>query len=207
MWSDECSVERGRGKIDEWVFRTANQLWQRGMVQTYDCKRNMKVMVWGCFWDDGRTGLYIMDRDFESAKHGYSAESYFEVLDAEVAPANAALPKGYQFMQNNAAIHTAKKVKEWFRVYGVDNITDWPPYSPDLNPIEHIWWELKKIVSEMFPNIAKDRSESGYARQQLESALQAAWDTIDKESFDILYQSMPHTIEACIAADGWHTKY
>jgi transposase len=24
MWSDECSVERGRGKRDEWVFRTAN---------------------------------------------------------------------------------------------------------------------------------------------------------------------------------------
>ena len=23
MWSDECSVERGRGKRDEWVFRTA----------------------------------------------------------------------------------------------------------------------------------------------------------------------------------------
>jgi Transposase len=32
MWSDECSVERGRGKRDEWVFRTANQAWDRGIV-------------------------------------------------------------------------------------------------------------------------------------------------------------------------------
>jgi hypothetical protein len=54
------------------------------MVQTYDCKKNMKVMVWGCFWDLGRTSLYIMDRDFESPKHGYSAYSYLEVLEAEV---------------------------------------------------------------------------------------------------------------------------
>lgn len=30
-------------------------------------------MVWGCFWGDGRCDLYVMDRDFESKKHGYSA--------------------------------------------------------------------------------------------------------------------------------------
>jgi len=29
---------------------------------------------------------YIMDRDFESKKHGYSARSYLEVLEAQVAP-------------------------------------------------------------------------------------------------------------------------
>jgi hypothetical protein len=48
MWSDECSVERGRGKRAEWVFRTSNQAWERKMIQEYDCKKNMKVMVWGC---------------------------------------------------------------------------------------------------------------------------------------------------------------
>jgi hypothetical protein len=45
MWSDECSVERGKGKGDEWVFRTANQKWDKNMIQTYDCKKNIKVMV------------------------------------------------------------------------------------------------------------------------------------------------------------------
>jgi len=207
MWSDECLVERGRGKRDEWVFWTANQRWDRNMVQTYNCKKNMKVMVWGCFWDEGRTSLYIMDRDFESKKHGYSANSYLEVLEAEVKPWYEKLDPGYVFMQDNASIYTAGKVKKWFADHGVINITDWPPYSPDLNPIEHIWWELKKRVFEMFPEIAKDRSESEHSRQLLESALQAAWDTIDKASFDCLYKSMPDRIEACIKAGGWHTKY
>ena len=59
----------------------------------------------------------------------------------------------------------------------------------------------------MFPEITKNKSESEHARQQLESVLQAAWDTIDKESFDVLYQSMPRRITAYIKADGWHTKY
>jgi hypothetical protein len=71
-----------------------------------------------------------------------------------------------------------------------------------LNPIEHIWWILKQRVFEIFPEIAADRSESVDSRQRLESALQAAWDTIDKESFDCLYQSMPDKIKACIKAKG-----
>jgi hypothetical protein len=66
---------------------------------------------------------------------------------------------------------------------------------------------LKKRVYEMFPEIAADKSEPEHARQKLESALQAAWDTLDKKSFDVWYQSMPSRIEACIAADGRHTKY
>jgi len=72
----------------------------------------MKIMVWGCFWDNERTNLYIMDRDFESKKHSYSANSYLEVLDAEVAPSFANLDPGYIFIQNNASIHTANKVKK-----------------------------------------------------------------------------------------------
>ena len=61
MWSDECSVERGRGKRDEWCFRTSTQKWQPQIVQTYGTSKNMKVMVWGAFWDNGRSNLYIMD--------------------------------------------------------------------------------------------------------------------------------------------------
>jgi len=38
----------------------------------------------------------------------------------------------------------------------------------------------------MFPNIMADKSESEEARARLESALQAAWDTIDQEFFDKL---------------------
>jgi hypothetical protein len=55
----------------------------------------MKVMVWGCFWDLGRTSLYIMDRDFESTKYKYSAESYLEVLETKIALLFEQLDAGY----------------------------------------------------------------------------------------------------------------
>ena len=133
----------------------------------------MKTMVWGAFWDYGRSNLYIMDRDFESKKHGYSAESYLEVLEAEVGPIFEDLEPGYEFIQDNASIHITHKVKAWFREHGIPFILNWPPYSPDLNPIEHIWWALKTRMCEMFPEVSADISESEHSRQRLESCLQA----------------------------------
>jgi hypothetical protein len=177
------------------------------MVQTYNTKKNMKVMVWGAFWDVGRSGYYIMDRDFESKKYGYLANSYLEALNAEVEPIFATLDKGYAFMQDNASIYITGNMKAWFAVRGITIITNWPPYFPDLNPIEHIWYHLKVRLYNMFPEVAADKSESEHIRQRLESCIQAAWDTLDKELFNTLGQSIKARIEACIAADGWHTKY
>ena len=58
-----------------------------------------------------------MDHDFKLKKNGYSANSYIEVLDAM-------LTMNYNddlyFMQDNAPIHTANKVKKWFEDNRID---------------------------------------------------------------------------------------
>jgi hypothetical protein len=82
------------------------------MVQTYDCKKNIKVIVWGYSWDLRRTSFYIINKDFESLKYMYSANSYLEVLEAEIWLVYQAIDLGYVFMQDNALIHTVKKITE-----------------------------------------------------------------------------------------------
>jgi transposase len=78
------------------------------------------------------------------------------------------------FMQDNAPIHTTGKIDTWFDNHSISR-TDWPPYSPDLNPIEHIWAKLKLWVIKNYPNLFEDgKSEEAY--QALYNALNEGWD-------------------------------
>ena len=42
-------------------------------------------------------------------------------------------------MQDNAFIYQVYKVRDWFINNNIIQLEYWPPYSLDLNPIEHIW--------------------------------------------------------------------
>ena len=126
-------------------------------------------MVWAAFWGFGnRTPLYIMDRDFESKKNRFSANSYIEVLDANVQY----IDDDIYFIQDNAFIHTTQKVKDWFTEQRVQ-YTDQLPYSPDLNPIENVWYVMKCLVLKMFPNVIYGGGKSEEDIQKVEECLKA----------------------------------
>ncbi len=160
-------------------------------------------MVWACFWGGGQSDLFILNRDFESKKMGYSAKSYLEVIEDQ-------LPRcwspGLTFMQDNAPIYKAKAVLKWFVDSSIP-LMDWPPYSPDLNPIEHAWYHLKRKVLEIHPELLRARGKKEEDIKQLENALVEAWSQLPESLFDALIDSMPRRVVACIAAKGWHTKY
>ncbi|KAF2229036.1 hypothetical protein EV356DRAFT_540027, partial [Viridothelium virens] len=82
----------------------------------------------------------------------------------------------------------------------------WPPYSPDLNPIEHLWWALKNHVLEAYPHLA-EQGNTKEATENLIKACQEQWWKIRRSLLRKLIQSMPRRIKAVIKARGWHTKY
>jgi transposase len=75
-----------------------------------------------------------MDGDPKAPKGGVTARVYQAVLDRYLP-----LILGFRsiFMQDNAPIHKAHIIRDWFASRGI-NIIDWPPYSPNLNLIENL---------------------------------------------------------------------
>ncbi len=150
-------------------------------------------MVWGCFSWKGVGNL-------EHIPTTMNKEIYMGILSRNVKDSakQMGLSRGFIFQQDNDPKHTAKIVKKWF---GDNRVTlmDWPAQSPDLNPIENLWWELERKV--------KLRGERPRKCQELLEILEKEWRAIPQKTLAKLVESMPRRIEAVLAAKGGHTKY
>ena len=107
--------------------------------------------------------------------------------------------RGYIIVQeDNAPIHTCKLAKQWRESVDMETLT-WPPNSPDLNPIEQVWYLIKTTIQKMNPRPMTVPS--------LKEAIKKAWNEFDVNILNRLVESMPDRIAAVIEAKGGNTKY
>ncbi|GET67406.1 IS630 family transposase [Rhizophagus irregularis DAOM 181602=DAOM 197198] len=102
------------------------------------------------------------------------------------------------FQQDNAPIHTTKITKNWLKKNKIA-IIDWPANSPDLNPIENIWKQLKDNIQarKTFPRTVSE----------LKVALSKEWENLDCSIFKEVVASMLQRINAVLEARGGPTHY
>jgi hypothetical protein len=148
VYSDECSVEKEPAGQQIWVFRTPSEKWDKGCIRPVK-HRQVKLMVWGCFWGNQRGPLVPL------VNGSVTARVYRELLRRSLLPVleevRVALGNP-RFQQDNARIHTAKLMLSFFERHGI-HLESHPPYSPDLNPIEHAWVLLKRQLRTDYPDI------------------------------------------------------
>lgn len=83
----------------------------------------------------------------------------------------------------------------------------WPPYSPDLNPIEHAWSKLKEMIDRIDPNLENFARTGDELFDYFSDLIEQAWEALGEDYFDRLVGTMDHRVEAVIATGGWYTKY
>ncbi|VDL81638.1 unnamed protein product [Nippostrongylus brasiliensis] len=101
----------------------------------------------------------------------------------------------YVFQQDSAPAHKAKSVQKWCK----DNLHDfvsaeeWPPYSPDLNPMDYSIWSVLEAKACATPHRSLDC---------LKESLIKAWDEIDEDYLRRTIDAFPQRLHQCIVNGG-----
>lgn len=190
LWSDETKMNLFGSDGRTYVRRPPG----REFLPAYT-KKTVKhgggcIMLWGCFSWYGVGPIYwikqIMDQHeytniLETVMHTYAEEN---------------MPLKWVFQQDNDPKHTSRKAKQFF-VNNSIHVLPWPSQSPDLNPIENLWKDLKTAVSAY-----KTKN-----KQELWEAVQKEWAAIPVERCQRLVESMPRRCSAVMKSKGCATKY
>ena len=154
LFSDESVIQKDSNGRIVWVFRHRNER------EKYDPKNvrgksksgDIFQMIWGCFAGSKLGPIVFINETVNS-------DVYISVLQGNLLPfIDAIIADGainLVFQQDNATPHVSKKTRAWFDTAMQEHefsLMVWPPNSPDMNLIEHVWAHLKRELNKRHPD-------------------------------------------------------
>jgi transposase len=194
VWSDETKINRFCSDGRSWCWvRDGEGRQPRNVKQTVK-HGGGSIMVWGCMTAEGVGFLCrIVDK---MDQHLYKSILEDELLRTiEWYGLN---PDKVVFQHDNDPKHKARSVQEWLSLQPFD-VLEWPPQSPDLNPVEQLWAIVKRRLNEY------ERAPTGMT--ELWERVEEEWNKIDQETCVRLISSIPKRIQAVLKAKGLWTDY
>ena len=155
-------------------------------------------MIWGGIGINQRMGPVFFVNIGPGRGNGVTAVRYInQVLVPHVQPFFQQHPNAI-LQQDNARPHSARATQDYLQQQNIPTM-QWPPLSPDLNPIEHFWDMLQREISDVQPPPAN--------LADLHQAIIQAWARIPQPAVNRLVHSMRRRCQAVLAARGGHTPY
>ncbi len=135
-------------------------------------------------------------------EHRLNATAYLSIVADHVHPFMITVYPSSDdyFQQDNASCHKAQIISDLFLEHDNEfTLLKWPPQSPDLHPIEHLWDVVEREILIMDVQTTN--------LQKLCDAIMSIWTKISEECFQHLVKSMPRRIKALLKAKGGPTCY
>jgi len=144
IWfSDEmgCNLQMAKKKV-----------WTQEGIFYHETPKGQKLNVWASISYIGKTSLEIYTQNL-------TASVYNRIIDDHYYEMDRVNWRRWAFQQDKLPLHTVSCMVTCFDEKAI-NVLDWPPYSPDFNPIENLWGWLKGEVLKDNPRTIDDLEES-----------------------------------------------
>jgi len=187
------------------VCQQNNRVWSEGkkadvrpdrlLDQREKFSQHVMVSAGVCWGGKGR--LHFVD---DKAK--VNADYYLgRLLPELIADCRQLLPAGFIFQQDGAPAHTARVTQDWLTANcHFINKNEWPPNSPDLNPLDyHVWGAMLEKYHKLQP---KPKTID-----ELKVVLQTIWRELPQAPIDKAVASFTKRLTACVAANGGHFEH
>jgi transposase len=130
-----------------------------------------------------------------------NSNRYINVLENELIPSIHLWfsdVKDCIFQQDNAPCHASQLTRAFFQDNDI-TVLEWPPFSPDLNPIENLWAILKRKLHE----------KSFTSKEDVIAEVHRLWcsDNLLNSHCANLANSMPERVRQCVRFRGAATGY
>jgi transposase len=191
LWTDETTIRSHpfTRKFSEWKRSGANKA-----IQEKHHTGRYSVCFWGCISKVGVGPLRVIEGTMDG-------KQYVKVLKDELFPEVKHLEEldiPVRVMHDNAPCHKSALVNDLLDGYDVEFI-DWPPYSPDLNPIENLWAYIKFKLYRDYPPAEDPETLIEYVFE--------IWEAIDEELCQKYCQNYHKRYLEVIKQKGLQTKY
>ncbi len=192
LFSDEKIFTLGlHGRV--WVQRPKNTAWRKEYCLEQP-SHPPGVNFWCCFSGRGTGGCETFS--YSNTGSVMRGILQYHLINSARKLFHQRPPEQWWLLWDNSPIHKAIEVRTCLHNHGVSCL-ELPPYSPDLNPTEHLFADLARRVEQRFPRTV----------EELEEAIHEEWARSDLSFLRHLASSMRSRIQAVINNAGHATKY
>lgn len=142
-------VRLGSGKQPTLAFGKPKEAWLQKNINPHIRGTRAAVMVWGCFCGVELGDLSIIRRNTDKRTGSITGQLILALYQQQLSEM---CEDDSVSMQDNVSVHTAAVENERLQQQAFA-VMEWPPYSPDLNPVGHLWAFMKGRLYIQHPNL------------------------------------------------------